>query len=551
MASHTRSLMFWRDLTPLPTPMVQPTASSPHILIIGGGVTGLSNAWTLLDKGYHVTVVSKEWATYGSEQRLTSQIAGALWEYPPAVCGQHTDKISLAKSKKWCMVAYDIWRAIADQPELGKKAGVKMCPSDFYFPERIDHDSFQRGKMEEIMESGVVGFRRGTHLIQERRVDPKEGGVDAYEIQAPVIDTDTGMKFLMELVQSKGCKLVTDEITQDLIDIEDELLAQYDADVIINCTGLAGNVLAGDSSCYPIRGGLIRVVNDGKDFPKVTAGLTISADAAYDNEIVFIVPRSDNVLILGGITEAHEWDLDLTLDSPIIARMRERCEKFLPDLRNARLDPDYPLAQGLRPFRSKNIRVEREQRTNPASGRRSKVVHNYGHGGAGWSLSFGCAGDVLKLVQVALKEKVALPSPRAEQQQQKLQVPMLVHDFSSSTETLEVISDVDDDNSIAPPAQQQQQQHKLSGMQLGGVDGKKKKSSSGGGGGGSGIFSRLRRPSRKNLQVPMSMAAYSSSSETVDMMSDDGSQVLIGGGGVEIPIRLRISISTENLHAHM
>lgn len=60
-------------------------------------------AWTLLDHGYRVTILSKEWATFADKQRLTSQIAGALWEFPPAVCGQHTNKISLTNSKRWCM----------------------------------------------------------------------------------------------------------------------------------------------------------------------------------------------------------------------------------------------------------------------------------------------------------------------------------------------------------------------------------------------------------------------------------------------------------------
>ena len=70
-------------------------ASSPsHIVVIGGGVTGLVTAWDLLDRGQEVTVVSKEWASYTKDQRLTSQIAGALWEYPPAACGQHTDVIA-------------------------------------------------------------------------------------------------------------------------------------------------------------------------------------------------------------------------------------------------------------------------------------------------------------------------------------------------------------------------------------------------------------------------------------------------------------------------
>ena len=482
--------------------MIQPTEASSHILIIGGGVTGLVTAWTMLDKGYRVTVVSKEWATFGSAQRLTSQIAGALWEFPPAVCGQHTDKISLARSKKWCMVAYDIWRAISESPELSKKAGVKMCPSDFYFPERIDHDSFQRSKMEEIMESGVVGFRRGTHLIRERRVDPTEGGVDAYEIQAPVIDTDTSMAWLTDLVKSKGAELVTDEITEDLIDIEDDLCDQYNADVIINCTGLSGATLAGDSTCYPIRGALIRVINDGKDFPKVTAGLTISSDASYDNEIVFIVPRSDNILVLGGITEPHESGLDLTLDSPIIKRMKERCERFLPDLKKARLDPKYPLAQGLRPFRGKNIRVEREQRRTGSQP--SRVIHNYGHGGAGWTLSFGCSGDVLKLAQQTLAEKDM--SVKNE-----LAVPMLVPDFSSSCESLDVVAE---DECEPEP--------KKTALDI------------------------RRRPSRNTLRVPRSEANHSAFAETLDVIQDHQP-----AKGIEIPIRIRISVSTESLSFHM
>lgn len=91
--------------------------------------------------------------------------------------------------------------------------------------------------------------------------------------------------------------------------------------------------------------------------------------------------------------------------------MRSRCEAFLPDLKRARLDSDYPLAQGLRPFRSKNIRVERELRRTH-DGQISRIVHSYGHGGSGWSLAFGCAGDVKSLLQEAMKDLP--PEPMGE-----------------------------------------------------------------------------------------------------------------------------------------
>ena len=403
----SKSLLFWRDLTPFPVPLRSPQESSPRVLIVGGGVTGLVTAWTLLDKGYHVIVVAKEWASYGKEQRLTSQIAGALWEFPPAVCGQHTDAISLQNSKRWCMVAYHIWDAIAASPELANISGVRMKGADFFFPCPVEEDMAQMSKMLEIMSAGVRGFRHDPHIIEERGINKSYGAVDAYEHLAPIIDTDQSMEWLTHLVEGKGAKYITRTLKGDLLDQEEDLRSEYNVDVIINATGLAGSELAGDASCYPIRGGLIRVINDGSDFPKLDLALTITADAVHDSsEIVFIVPRNDNILLIGGIAESHKNELCLTLDSPIIKRMRARCEAFLPDLKKARVDPEYPLAQGLRPFRQRNVRVERELRPRKVQGmddtKPSRIVHTYGQGGAGWSLSFGCAGDVATLVEEAL-----------------------------------------------------------------------------------------------------------------------------------------------------
>ena len=78
--------------------------------------------------------------------------------------------------------------------------------------------------------------------------------------------------------------------------------------------------------------------------------------------------------------------------------MRDRCNRFVPGLADAELDHDAPLVQGLRPVRGENVRVERELRKKQ-SGAYSKIIHSYGQGGSGFTLSFGCAGDVLKLVR--------------------------------------------------------------------------------------------------------------------------------------------------------
>lgn len=55
-----------------------------------------------------------------------------------------------------------------------------------------------------------------------------------------------------------------------------------------------------------------------------------------------------------------------------------------------------------RPFRAQGPRIEAER-----IGRRT-VVHNYGHGGAGWSLSWGSAGRALELVQATGEREIAV-----------------------------------------------------------------------------------------------------------------------------------------------
>ena len=112
--------------------------------------------------------------------------------------------------------------------------------------------------------------------------------------------------------------------------------------------------------------------------------------------------------VFTGIAQANEGKLDLTIDSPEIKRMRDRCNRFVPGLEHAELDPVSPLVQGLRPVRGENVRVERELRRRK-DGAYSRVVHSYGQGGSGFTLSFGCAGDVLNLVREV--EECVAPTP--------------------------------------------------------------------------------------------------------------------------------------------
>ncbi|KAL2862219.1 FAD-dependent oxidoreductase [Aspergillus lucknowensis] len=397
------------DLSAGPKPLFAPTDKSPRVLIIGAGVTGLTTAWLLLDSGYHVTIVSRDWASYGEGPRITSQIAGAIWELPPAGCGPQALQGKLPMVQKWALESLEVYRAIAENKTLATAYGVQIRMFTSFHLNQLHQDEIKADKIRFIQETGLDNFSQGTHLFEKYGINTKShGGLkDAYEHDAPIIDTDVAMSFLTRLVRSKGAKLETDTIHGDLLAQEEHLLGIYEADAIINATGVWAGEAASDDSVYPLRGGLLRLINDGTDFPKVDNCMVVSSETMYNGnfrDMAVLIPRNDNILLLGSILHQDSWFLDLTPTCEAVREMRARCEDLLPALKNARMDPKYPLAQGRRPMREAHVRVERENRKTSRA-QESRIIHSYGHGGAGWSLAFGSARQVARLLQDALGNK--------------------------------------------------------------------------------------------------------------------------------------------------
>jgi len=199
------------------------------------------------------------------------------------------------------------------------------------------------------------------------------------------------MQWLMQQVKQAGCTVIQQKIEGLIASQEQELLQQYQADFIVNCSGLGASELAGEPM-YPLRGALVRVKNDGTRMPKITKAYCISHDESTNNQdIIFIVPRGNNMLVLGGLAEKDEWSTEIGLHNyEPVQQMYERCIDFMPMLRHAEIDSSEPVRVGLRPFRNANVRLEKEPGFN--------IIHNYAHGGAGVTFSWGCAQEVTEMV---------------------------------------------------------------------------------------------------------------------------------------------------------
>jgi len=305
-----------------------------HCLVVGAGVSGLSSGIRLLQDGWNVTIWSSEFSP-----NTTSDVAAALW-YPflsaPA-----------EKTDVWGSNTYNVLKKLAIQNDTG----VSMTQT---------YEYFRSSQPDPSWKDVVDNFERTNENL------PSEYA-ESFSFVTPIIEMPIYLGWLMKKYDTLGGKL------------EKKTISSFDVikpifDILINCTGLNSGELLKDEEVYPVRGQIIRV----------KAPLTEMYLDQQIETLAYIVPRSTDV-ILGGVAQQGNWSLEQnTEDHDFILN---KCASIIPELRNAEIIEDMV---GLRPGRTE-VRLEKEEIDNLV------LIHNYGHGGSGVTLSWGCADEVVEL----------------------------------------------------------------------------------------------------------------------------------------------------------
>ena len=229
-------------------------------------------------------------------------------------------------------------------------------------------------------ESHGVDLREGTELLRADAPPPwwaeavprlgaapsvPPGYAAARTFVAPVVDMPVYLRRLQARIEELGGTVTR----MALAALPDQ------ADVVVNAAGLGARLLGEDGSVLPVRGQVVVLEQVG-----VTRWWLDESGPTY------VVPRRHDIVV-GGTDDEGVWDRapDEGTAKELLARARE----LVPELRGARV---LRHRVGLRPARP-SVRLEA---VTTASG--SRVVHCYGHGGAGVTLSWGCADEVAALV---------------------------------------------------------------------------------------------------------------------------------------------------------
>lgn len=307
-----------------------------EVAIIGAGVSGLTCAVLSAERGHATTILARE-----TGQRTTSAAAAAIW-FP--YDAEPADKVIA-----WSLETFDVLQ------ELSRDAatGVQM----------VELRLFARaGELHVPDWAGSLGARR----LASDEVPPSNFS-SGYAVRVPVLDTTIYLDYLSRRARNAGAQFGNVEFGSI-----DEIGTEYD--VVVNCSGAGAKSLVPDPEVEPHRGQVAVVAP--LDLPY--------AVVCDDPPLMYAIPRRVDC-VLGGTNTISE-NIEPTADDTL--RITNEAARVLG------IDTPRVLAErvGLRPFRHSGIRLEIAQLRD---GR--PLIHNYGHGGSGFTLSWGCAAAVLRL----------------------------------------------------------------------------------------------------------------------------------------------------------
>ena len=310
------------------------------ITVVGAGVVGLTVALVLEEQGHRVRIVAD-----APTHAITSSVAGAVWlPYrvgPPAAVAAWG-----ARTLAWLeeiasdrAAGVDVLTGYEITPDAGPSA-----PRPWWDP---------RDAARPLVRTAV----------------PVSGAPIAWRFVAPRAEPRLHLAWLAARLRAPiELRTVT-------------ALEREPGDAVIHCTGIGARTLVGDTAVEPLFGQTV-ITEPGT----VDLGITIT-DNRDPAGIFYVIPRRAE-LVLGGCSLPWPPGAPPVADAAITDRILAQAARL-----GVRHGTVRAVRVGLRPYRPE-VRLERD----PIE---SRVIHCYGHGGAGYTLARGCAEDVAALVTAA------------------------------------------------------------------------------------------------------------------------------------------------------
>lgn len=308
-----------------------------EVAVIGAGVIGLTSAIELLGYGHRVTIFARE-----RPMDTTSAVPAAIW-FPYHARPE-------ADVNRWALVTRERLRSLEGE----ERSGVRWV--DFA---RVWIDS----------PPPIESWAKPEEVTLLEKDELPQGFNFGYRVSVPLMENPTYMRYLHDRFLELGGTFKDGELTAIAA-----IPSSYRT--VVNCSGYGAKALCFDPELRPGRGVIV-----------LARGVTPERHLVHDehNEtLMYVISRAGNC-VLGGCNMTSDV---VAVSREEVAAILKRCA-IVDGCGDLRIDT---VEVGIRPIRDAGVCLE----AMDVDGR--TIVHNYGHGGAGFTLSWGCAEDVAGLV---------------------------------------------------------------------------------------------------------------------------------------------------------
>ena len=308
-----------------------------EVAVIGAGVIGLTSAIELLRAGHRVTIFARE-----RPMDTTSAVPAAIW-FPYHARPE-------ADVNRWALATRERLRSLAGE----ERSAVRWV--DF---SRVWIDS----------PPPVESWAKPDEITWLKRDELPRGFHFGYRVSVPLMENPRYMQYLRDVFLELGGAFQDGEVTAIAA-----IPSAYRT--VVNCSGYGAKALCFDPELRPGRGVIVRA-----------KGVTPERHLVHDEHtetLMYVVSRAGDC-VLGGCDVTSDV---LAVSQEEAAAILKRCA-IVDGCGDIHIDI---VDVGIRPIRDAGVCLK----AMIVDGR--TIVHNYGHGGAGFTLSWGCAEDVVGFV---------------------------------------------------------------------------------------------------------------------------------------------------------
>lgn len=335
--------------------------------IIGSGVQGLSTGIILQHLGCDTTILTKNIAYIDGldiPDVATDYAAASI--YPVKIESQYTEDELINFAERTFKPFFD-------------ESTIPVRKQTHYYLYEDDRDITLPDRMN------ITPVREYDSRVPSRETHTVNSG---YVCEEYFVEMPKYIPLLHTMYRDMGGEILEQTVTKQ--DVE----TMNATHTVFNCAGNGSKELFGDESMCPVKGHIVGTPYDG-DTP-LSFGYTYTPEGT--DEYTYMYPRENSVIFGGTYLEGEFRDGEWVGEQPVNKTTRDGVEipVRIPDVNSdiMRAVADVSVDElwvkyGYRPYRKDGMRIEKD-----ADG----IVHNYGHGGAGVSMSWWSAVQAVNTV---------------------------------------------------------------------------------------------------------------------------------------------------------